>query len=419
MRRNKMPQVRGIDEGFNLVKQGYSYMLNRRRQLKSNVFEMRLFGKKVICMGGRNAAELFYDEDKFERKGAVPNRVIQTLFGQDGVQTLDGEEHRHRKQLLLSILKNNELNILVELTEKEWDLAVNQWISKDSIVFYEEVKELLTRVACKWVGVPVKETELKGLSDDLAAMFECASKIGPNHWRGRQARNRVEKWLQHMIQSVRNRELDISNSSLFHTFIWHRDLNGNLLDNETAAVEVINLLRPVVAISVFINFIFLALYEHPEQKEKIRDGDDTYIDFFVQEVRRFYPFFPALIAKVKRSFIWNSYAFKQGTLTMLDLYGTNNDPELWNEPHLFNPNRFATKKEIVFDLIPQGGGDYANGHRCPAEINTIEVMKVGLDFLVNRIDYDVPNQDVSYSMSLVKAPSIPQSKIILKNIKRK
>src|SRR5699024_2838339 len=73
MRRNKMPQVRGIDEGFNLVKQGYSYMLNRRRQLKSNVFEMRLFGKKVICMGGRNAAELFYDENKFERKGAIPN----------------------------------------------------------------------------------------------------------------------------------------------------------------------------------------------------------------------------------------------------------------------------------------------------------------------------------------------------------
>jgi hypothetical protein len=50
---------------------------------------------------------------------------------------------------------------------------------------------------------------------------------------------------------------------------------------------------------------------------------------FVQEVRRFYPFFPFVAAVVKKDFTWKGFEFKEGTLTFLDLYGTNHDPEVW------------------------------------------------------------------------------------------
>ncbi|CAB3389417.1 protein of unknown function [Kyrpidia spormannii] len=36
------------------------------------------------------------------------------------------------------------------------------------------------------------------------------------------------------------------------------------------AVELINVLRPIVTIATFITFSALALHEHPECKEKIR-----------------------------------------------------------------------------------------------------------------------------------------------------
>ena len=68
-------------------------------------------------------------------------------------------------------------------------------------------------------------------------------------------------------------------------------------------------------------------------------------------------------------------------------------------------------------LHPAGGGDYFMGHRCAGEWVTIEIMKVSLDFLANRMNYDVPDQDLSFSM--VSMPNIPHSKVVIKNVKRR
>src|SRR3546814_10067301 len=55
-------------------------------------------------MTGPEAAELFYRQDLFARRGAAPGRIQKTLLGQGGVQGLDGEAHRHRKQMFMSLM---------------------------------------------------------------------------------------------------------------------------------------------------------------------------------------------------------------------------------------------------------------------------------------------------------------------------
>src|SRR5699024_8748660 len=141
------------------------------------------------------------------------------------------------------------------------------------------------------------------------------------------------------------------------------------------------------------------------------------LEMFVQEVRRFYPFFPFVAALVKEDFTWGSYEFKEDTLTILDIYGTNHDPDRWKDPDLFNPERFRDWQGSPFGFMAQGGGDYWLRHRCAGEWVTVEIMKVSLDYLDNRMDYDVPKQDLSSGM--VSMASIPHSKIVLENVQRK
>jgi fatty-acid peroxygenase len=248
-------------------------------------------------------------------------------------------------------------------------------------------------------------------------LFESAATVGPTHWLGRNARNYVEKWIGKLIDKVRDGKVNPPENTVLHKFSWFRDLEGNLLDIETVAVEVINILRPIVAIATFINFTVLAVHHHLAERRKLESGDEKYAQMFVQEVRRFYPFFPSVIALVKKDFTWNSYTFEEGTLTLLDLYGTNHDPKIWDNPDVFSPNRFAEWEESPFSFIPQGGGDYFMGHRCAGEWVTIEVMKVSLDYLANRMNYEIPDQDLSFSM--VSMPSIPHSKVVIKNVKRR
>ncbi|MBD8069597.1 cytochrome P450 [Bacillus sp. PS06] len=414
---SSVPREEGLDHTLSLLKEGYEYILNRRRSFNSNIFETRLLGKKTICLGGIEAAEIFYDPEKFKREGAAPNRLKQTLFGKTAVQTLDGEIHRHRKGMFMEIMSPENLHKLQNILKEQWQAAVENWEQSDQIIFYEEVREILCRTACHWAGVPIPEDEIKHLTNDLEAMYMSPSAIGPEHWKGRHARNRVEKWIQQLVEQVREKKLQPSEHTALYQFTWHQNIDGELLDPETASVEVINIIRPIVAISVFLNFVVLALHHYPEEREKLTSNNDKYAHMFIQEVRRYYPFFPFVVALVKKDFVWNNYEFEENTLTLLDLYGNNHDPELWEYPELFYPQRFAEWKESPFSFIPQGGGDYMMGHRCAGEWLTIEVMKTSLDFLINEIDYTIPEQDLSYSMTSI--PSIPHSRIIITDIRKK
>ncbi|MCI3988155.1 cytochrome P450, partial [Bacillus vallismortis] len=75
------------------------------------------------------------------------------------------------------------------------------------------------------------------------------------------------------------------------------------------------------------------------------------------------------------------------------------DPRLWDNPDEVRPERFEEREENPFDLIPQGGCHAEKGHRCPGEGITIEVMKASLDILVNKVEYEVPEQSLHYSLA--------------------
>ncbi|MFP7492675.1 cytochrome P450 [Terribacillus saccharophilus] len=408
-----MPKEEGLDHSLAFLKEGYEFILHRRKSFQSNVFETTLLGKKAICLGGKEGAELFYDSDKFMRAGAAPNRLVKTLFGEGGVQTLDGEQHHNRKSMFMSIMTRTQLQKLDKLIETEWMHASERWEKADQTTLYDESQLILMKAACAWAGVPLDDEEKR--TEQMRHLFESPAAIGPSHWQGRVSRSGVDEWISNLVEQVRRGDLHPIQEGALYVFSWHRDANGELLPKEVAAVEVVNILRPIVAISIYIAFAALALHQFPEEKERLKKGDGS-IHRFVQEVRRYYPFFPATMAKVKHDFEWQGYQFKEGTMTLLDLYGNNHDPHLWEQPDLFRPDRFLDWEESPFDFIPQGGGDFHMGHRCAGEWVTIQVMEVSVDYLVNRLQYKVPDQDLSYSHSSM--PSMPKSQMILSHVRK-
>lgn len=159
----------------------------------------------------------------------------------------------------------------------------------------------------------------------------------------------------------------------------------------------------------------VALYENPAYKVQLAFEDKEGKKRFNEEVRCYYPFAPFVGAKVKKNFIWKGYAFKKGTLVLLDLYGTNHDERLWEAPYKFNPDRYKKEKKTPYNFMPQGGGSI-KGHRCVGESITLAMMNMALDVLVNKVSYELPHQDLSYSMSNI--PTLPASGVIMKHIKR-
>jgi fatty-acid peroxygenase len=193
------------------------------------------------------------------------------------------------------------------------------------------------------------------------------------------------------------------------------------LDLRTAAVEVLNVLRPTVAIAWYVVFAAHALYQHPEAREKIRrepagQHAGSYTDAFMQEVRRFYPFTPYLGARTRTSFTWKGYEFPAAALVLLDVYGTEHDPRVWANADQFRPERFLDWTGGEFDLIPQGGGSHRHGHRCPGEWLTMHSIALALHYLTRCCEYDiVSGQDLT--IDLRRMPTQPASGFVLRDVR--
>lgn len=428
--RESVPHEKTLDSSVALLTEGYEFIFNRRKEFGSDIFETRLLGKPAICMGGKEAARLFYDTDRFHRQGAIPKRIQKSLFGQQGVQTLDGQEHAHRKRLFMDLMTPERLEQLEGITEKAWLEAANRWIGRETVVLFDEARDVFCRSAYQWAGVPVEEDEVQERGQEYIDMVDAFGAVGLRHRRGRQARARAERRIAELIGEIRGGLRQVPEDTAAHAMAWHRGLDGQLLDAKVAAVELINIVRPIVAISWYVMFAAMALHDYPACADKLRmeayrnekaqgngagSGAGEYAQWFVQEVRRFYPFTPLLGAEVSRDFVWRGCEFKEGTMVLLDVYGTNRDPSLWEDPESFRPERFRFWEGGPFDLIPQGGGDHYTGHRCAGEWLTIDLMKVSLNFLVNSISYTVPEQDLTIKLS--RMPALPESRFVIGDVK--
>lgn len=85
-----IPRDRTFDSTVALLRHPYTFIAQRCRRHGADLFQTRLLLHPTICMTGPEMAALFYDEDRFVRRGATPRRIQTVLFGRGGVQALDG-----------------------------------------------------------------------------------------------------------------------------------------------------------------------------------------------------------------------------------------------------------------------------------------------------------------------------------------
>jgi len=407
-----IPRESSIDSTLALLRDPYGFIGKRCRVLDADLFETRILLRRTICMMGRDAAALFYDEDRFARAGAAPLRLQLTLFGKGGVQAKDGAAHRVRKAMFMSLMTPGSTDALVAIADRWWTTYAARWARCERVVLYDEVREILFRSVCEWTGVPVPEDDVARRTRDVTALFDHAGDVGPTHWWARLARGRAERWLGAWIEDVRAGHYRVPASSAASVIATHREASGELLPPRVAAVELLNVIRPTVAVSVYVTFLATALHQHPHLRAGL--GDARNLDAFVDEVRRYYPFFPAVVARVRDTFEWRGYRFDRGVRTMLDLYGTNHDPRTWTDPASFWPERFLRREQSVYGFVPQGGGDHLQGHRCPGEWITAALMKAAARMLTARLRYEVPEQDLDTDFA--RLPALPKSRFVMTSV---
>jgi fatty-acid peroxygenase len=390
-----IPTLAVPDSTAGFLRDGYLFGGRRFAGVRSDAFRTRIAGRPVIVARGLDAARFFAEGGRFTRVGALPPSAVRLLQDLGSVQTLDGDAHRRRKALFLDVAADAASRaLLVGAFREAWleEVAARR---AGRIALQEFAARALTVAALRWAGIPARTEEVDARTREFDAMVRQAGTVGPPNWSARALRRRTERWAAALIDRQRAEGLAPAGSPLAAVAAYEED--GAPLTSDVAAVELINLLRPTTAVGRFVVFAALALHRQQAWSLRFREGDDAHVRAFADEVRRYFPFFPAVGGRARSELTWRGERLEPGAWMLLDLYGTDHDPALWPDPDRFDPRRFDTAQPRDA-LIAQGAGDLAEDHRCPGEPVTVDLLSESLRLLTRGPRWSlVPHQDLRIS----------------------
>lgn len=108
-----------------------------------------------------------------------------------------------------------------------------------------------------------------------------------------------------------------------------------------------------------------------------------HIESFIYEVMRLHPPAKCIFGIANEDFIMNSqcglFKVQQGEQLCGDIYWTQRDPEIFEDPNDFDFERFASNPELVNFIFAFGGNFYdtpKSFHKCIAQHFSLKVLKL-------------------------------------------
>lgn len=414
----KVPEIKiKLTDVTERLDEGYLLLSELRKEANAPVVKARLLNKEVIAIYGKEAAKKFYDPRNFKREGAMPKIVLKTLFGENGVQTLDGQAHEHRKTIFMDLMTPKRMEEYHRILDKNLTQKLDR--QQGQFELFDLAKDVLFRSICEWAGIDLSQLtkkEVDQLAEYQISMISSAVTNPATHIKGIDNRKKSEKWAQSLIENARINPVAGKEDVALYAFAKATDDHGELLPVDVAAVELLNVIRPTVALTVWIALMGHALFSRPDIYQRLHAEFDQLQDSFIQEMRRYYPFFPMLPAFAIQDVEVDGYLIPKDSWVVLDLYGTNHDDRMIETPEVFRISRYLGKEKHIsydeeYEMIAQGGGEFKTMHRCAGEWITLHTLRVFSDQLVNKYQFSIPEQDWSIPMN--QFPTYPKSKALL------
>ncbi|KAJ9559979.1 hypothetical protein OSB04_005139 [Centaurea solstitialis] len=210
-------------------------------------------------------------------------------------------------------------------------------------------------------------------------------------------RKRPNKTQDDMVDILLKLKQDYSNSSMELTFDHVKAVLMNILfgGTDTSAATVVWAMTLLVKNPKSLKKVQQEVRDVIGNKGKVHEDDLQnlrYLKAVINEIFRLYPVVPLLLPRESRDrCIVGGYEIPKGTLVYLNDWALGRDPNYWENPEKFKPERFMGSsidyKGTDFEFIPFGSGR----RRCPAMSMGVATVGLILSNLVYAFDWQLPD----------------------------
>lgn len=133
-----------------------------------------------------------------------------------------------------------------------------------------------------------------------------------------------------------------------------------------------------------------------------------YVEAITKETMRLHPVAPMLVPRLSREDTSiDGYDIPSGTQVLVNVWSIGRDPELWEAPEEFTPERFLDSRLDVkgqdYELLPFGSGR----RMCPGYNLGLKVIQLSLANLLHGFVWSLPD-DMELSMEEIFGLSTPR-----------
>ncbi|GAX40393.1 cytochrome P450 [Tolypothrix sp. NIES-4075] len=382
--------------------------MEKANQEFSDIFTASVvgFGDTVVFVNHpQTIQEILTDRKKFAALGEV-NKIVQPIIGDYSVFMLDGDRHKHRRQLVMPAFHGERMRaygqLISNLTEKVFSqLPLNQpFLARTAMqeislqvvleaVFglYEgercqEIKHLLPLfLDAFWSPLTSSLFFFSFLQKDLGAWSPWGKFL--------RQKQQIDQLLYAEI-AERREQADPERIDILSMLMSSRDEAGKSMTDQELRDDLMSLI--IAGHETTATAMAWALYwihHQPKVRQKLLQELDTlgdsldpmsifrlpYLTAVCNEALRIAPVVMLTLPRVVQERVeLLGYLLEPGTVVVSSIYLIHRRKDLYPEPEQFKPERFLESQFSPYEFMPFGGGT----RRCMGEALAVFEMKLVL-----------------------------------------
>ncbi|KAI3757511.1 hypothetical protein L6452_05051 [Arctium lappa] len=403
----------------------FSFMY-KRQQRYGKVFKSYVLGRYMVFTTGREASKMLLTG----KDGMVSLNLFYTgqkVLGPNSLLQQNGEDHKRLRRLIAEPLSIDGLKKYFHFINTLAVETFDQWPGQKVLVLEEASTFTLKVIGNMIMSLEPTGEEQEKFRDNFKIISSSFASLpfnipGTAFYRGMKARDRMFEMLDAIIARRRNGN-DLQQDFLGSLIKKHSKEGKDDDEKLTDAQMKDNILTLLIAghdtTTAALTWLIKFLEENPASLDRLReehmeirskrkDGSSLtwsevnnmpYTAKVVSETLRRATILPWYSRKAAQDFEINGYNIKKGWSVNLDVVSIHHDPQVFVDPHKFDPSRFDDPLRSFSFL------GFGNGPRMCPGMNLAKLeISIFIHHLVCKYKWKALEKDDSVQPTLVRMP---------------
>jgi cytochrome P450 family 135 len=334
-----------------------------------DVFKVRVLGEEWVVLAHPDHVKELFAHGPDDLNSGEPNQVLRPVLGTRNLLLLDGEEHLHRRRMVLPPFHGERMRAYEQAIRTAAVREIEGWPLGEPIAVLGRMQALTFSVILRCVfGVEDGERltalraqliQLLGWVTDLRRVIVFFM-LGPDRL---MALPRFRRQVQAVDREIyaeiarRRRAQDLEKrEDILSLLVGARDEQGRRLSDEELRDELVTLL--IAGHETTATLIAWAVHElarDGERQDRLAVEQRAFSDAVIAETLRLHPPVAAVARRLRRPLSLAGYRLAAGTNMMPVSLLVHRRGDVYEQPWAFRPERFLDARPPAGAWLPFGG----------------------------------------------------------------